>query len=111
MAVAAYQDLDVRPMPADAGDDIAPDLGDFLPRWTLARPQEGENGLARETVEDVDLLEARAVVVVVRVEQRELLLAVHGIVISVLTSASANEHLFCWCPNARELTASLFIQT
>ena len=68
----------MRPMPADADDDVTQDLGDFLPRWTLAGPQKGENGLAREAVEDVDRLEAGAVVV--RVEECEFLLAMHGIV-------------------------------
>ena len=30
VAVAAHQDIDVRPMPANAGDDVEQDLGYFL---------------------------------------------------------------------------------
>ena len=78
MAVAPHQDIDVRPMPADAGDDVAQDLGHLLARGALAGPQQRQDRLAREAVEDVDRLEAGAVIV--RVEERELLLAVHGIV-------------------------------
>ena len=78
VAVAPHQDFDARPMPADAGDDVAQDAGYLLARGALAGPQQRQNGLAREAVEDVDRLEARAIVV--RVEEREFLLAVHRIV-------------------------------
>ena len=78
VAVAAHQDRDVRPVLADAADDVTQDLGDLLARRPLAGAQQRQHRLAREAVEDVDRLEAGAVVV--RVEQRQLLLAVHGIV-------------------------------
>ena len=78
VAVAAHQDRDVRPVLADAADHVTQDLRHFLARWPLAGPQQRQHGLAREAVEDVDRLEAGAVVV--RVEQRQFLLAVHGIV-------------------------------
>ena len=78
MAVAAHQDRDVRPVLADAADHVTQDLRHLLARRPLAGPQQRQHGLAREAVEDVDRLEAGAVVV--RVEQRQLLLAVHGIV-------------------------------
>ena len=78
VAVAPHQDLDVRPMLADADDDVAQDLGYLLARGALAGPQQRQHRLAREAVEDVDRLEAGAVVV--RVEECELLLAMHGIV-------------------------------
>ena len=53
-------------------------LGHLLARGPLAGPQQRQHGLARESIEDVDRLEAGAVVV--RVEQCQLLLAVHGII-------------------------------
>src|SRR5207253_1346914 len=68
----------VGPVLADAADDMAQNLGHLLARGPLAGPQQRQDRLARDAVEDVDRLEASAVVV--RVEESELLLAVHGII-------------------------------
>jgi len=65
-------------MLADAADDVPQNRLDLLARRPLAGPQQRQDRLARGAVEDVDRLEAGAVVV--RVEQRQLLLAVHGII-------------------------------
>ena len=78
MAVATHQDRDIGPVLADAADHVTQDFRHFIPRGPLAGPQQREHRLAREAIEDVDRLEARAVVV--GVEQRQLLLAVHGII-------------------------------
>ena len=78
VAVAAHQDLDVGPVLADAADDMTEDFRHLFARGPLAGPQQREYRLARDRVEDVDRLEAGAVVV--GVEEGEFLLAVHGIV-------------------------------
>jgi hypothetical protein len=56
---------------------VAQDLGHLVARRPLAETHQRDR-LAREAVEDVDRLEAGTVVV--RVEQRQLLLAMDGIV-------------------------------
>src|SRR5690606_8549724 len=78
VAVAANQDGDVWPVLADAADHMAQNLRDLLAGRPLAGTQERQHRLAREAVENQDRLEAGAVVM--RIEQRQLLLAVHGIV-------------------------------
>ena len=78
VAVTAHQDVDFGPVLADAPDDMMKNLRHLFARGPLAGPQQRQHRLAREPVEDVDRLEAGAVVV--RVEESEFLLAVHGIV-------------------------------
>jgi len=78
LAVGAHQDLDARPVLADASDDVAQNLGHLLAGGPLAGSQQRQHGLAREAIEDVDRLEAGAVVV--RVEEGEFLLPVRGII-------------------------------
>jgi hypothetical protein len=65
-------------MLADAADDMAEDLGDLYSRGPLAGAQQGEHRLAASAVENADRLEAGAIVV--RIEERQFLLAVGGII-------------------------------
>src|SRR5215204_3547619 len=75
MAVAAYQDVDLGPMPADTLDDMLEDRADLFAGWRLARAQDHRHRLAAGRIIDVD--RQKAALIVMGVEQRELLMAVH----------------------------------
>src|SRR5262245_11828792 len=78
LGVCAYQDRHLGPMLADAADNMAQDLGDLYPRGPLAGAQQGQHRLAAGAVENVDRLEAGAIVV--RIEECQLLLTVGRII-------------------------------
>ena len=73
----AHQDSDLGPMAADALDDVLQDGADFLARRRLAFAQDHRHRLAGRPFIDVDRQETA--LVIMGVEQRELLLAVHRI--------------------------------
>ena len=77
MTVAADQDGDARPAGADAADDVAQHARHFGAVGGLAGAQEDRHRLAGSGFIDMDGQEAAAVIV--RVEQRELLTAMHFI--------------------------------
>ena len=78
MAVAAHQDLHFGPVHANAGDDVTQNVRDLLARRPLAGTDQRQHGLARGGLEDFDRLEAGGADM--RIEERELLLAVRGII-------------------------------
>ncbi len=78
VAVAANEDAHLRPMPADAVDDVPEHARDLFSRWTLAGPEQRQDWFARGRLEDVDRLEAMPARM--RVEQGELLATVHEII-------------------------------
>ena len=77
VAVSPEDDPGVRPVAADAADQMLQQGADLSARRRLARAQENRHRLAALHMIDVDGEEAARVVV--GVEQRELLVAVHGI--------------------------------
>ena len=77
MAVAAHQDAHLRPVPADAPDDMFEDGADLVARRRLAGAQDHRHRLAARPLVDVD--RQKAALVVVGVEQRKLLVAMHRI--------------------------------
>src|SRR5580692_460302 len=77
MAVAADNDLDRRPAGADMADDMAQHERHLGPARRLARAQNDRDRLAARRLVNVDRQKAAAVVV--RIEQRELLPAVHPV--------------------------------
>ena len=77
MAVAAHQDVDLGPMPADALDDMLEDRANFFAGRRLALAQDHRHRLAACCFIDVDRQEAA--LVIMGVEQRELLMAVHRV--------------------------------
>src|ERR1700754_4949000 len=72
MAVGTNQDLDAGEVAADATYQMAQHVRDLRARGPFAGPQQRQDRLAREAVEDVDRLEAGAIVV--SIEQCEFLL-------------------------------------
>ena len=101
VAVTTYQDLDFGPVLADAADNVTKNFSHLFARGPLAGPKQREHRFARETVEDVDRLEAGAVVV--RVEESELLLAMNGIVGFV----DVEHDLPGWCLEAAAIQINL----
>lgn len=81
VAVAAHDDLDLRPPGTQSAHHMAYHQGNFGAGRGLARPQEHRHRLARRRLVDVDGHEA--VAVVMGVEQRQLLFTV-GSILSVV---------------------------
>jgi len=79
MAVATHQDVDLGPMPADAFDDMLEDRADLFAGRRLALAQDHRHRLAAYRFIDVDRQKESSAVVVMGVEQRELLMAVHRV--------------------------------
>jgi hypothetical protein len=77
MAVAAHQDADLGPVTADAPDHVLEDGAHLHAGGRLALAQDHRHRLAAGSFIDVDRQEAA--LVVVRVEQRQLLMAMHRI--------------------------------
>lgn len=77
MAVATNGDCGRRPVTADRPDEPAQMAPDLAAGRRLARPEDHRDGTARSGVVDVDGEETAFVVV--GVEQRELLLAMHNV--------------------------------
>ena len=77
MPVAAEQDARRRPAGADAAHEPAQMSANLDARGRLAGPQDDRDGPARLGVVDMD--RQKAALVIVGVEQRELLMAVHDI--------------------------------
>jgi len=77
MGIAAHQNADLGPVTADASDHVLEDGPHFPACGRLAFPQDHRHRLAAGSFVDVDRQEAAFVVV--RVEQRQLLMTVHGI--------------------------------
>ena len=77
VTVSPEDDPGVRPVPANAADQMLQQGADLRPRWCLARAQEDRHRLAALHMVDVDGQEAARIVV--SVEERELPVAVHGI--------------------------------
>jgi hypothetical protein len=77
VAVAAHQDVDRRPTAADRAHDMTQDERHLGTARCLARPQDHRHRLAARGLVDMDRQEA--VPVMVGVEQRQLLLAVHPV--------------------------------
>src|SRR5207342_1163051 len=77
MAVTAHQDANLGPVPADVRDDMFEDRAYLHPRRGLACAQDHRHRLAARPFVDMD--GQKAALVVVSVEQRELLLAMHRI--------------------------------
>src|SRR5215510_8543769 len=73
VTVAPHENIDMRPVPAEAMDDVLQHTRDLLSRRPLAGADERRDRLARARLEDVDRLEAMTARV--RIEQRQLLLA------------------------------------
>ena len=78
VAVSAQQNLNVGPVLADTANDVAQNLRHLVARRSLAGPQQRQDRLARDPIEDMNRLEAGAIVV--SVEEGEFLLTVHRIV-------------------------------
>ncbi len=78
MAVAAHRDLDPGPMMTDTRDDMPEDSCRLRAGGPLAGTQQRQHRLGCRRLEDVDGLEA--VAVVMGVEQRQLLAAVDRVV-------------------------------
>ncbi len=77
MAVAAQRDAGVPPMAADATEQATKVAAQLDARWRLAGAQDHRDRARRSGVADMDRQEAAHVVM--RVEERQLLLAVDGI--------------------------------
>ena len=77
MAIAADGDPCARPVPADAPHQPAQMRADLLAVGRLAGTQDGEDAMAGVGVVDMDRHEAA--LVMVGVEQRQLLMAVHRV--------------------------------
>lgn len=77
MAVAPHQDRDPRPVPADAGNHMLQDRAHFDPARRLAAAQDHGHRLADRPFIDVD--RQKAALIVMRVEQRQLLMAMHRV--------------------------------
>ena len=77
VAVSPEDDPGARPVAADAADQMLDEGADLGPRRRLARAQEDRHRLAAFHMVDVNGQEAAGVIM--SVEQRELLVAVHGI--------------------------------
>ena len=76
MGIAAHQNADLGPVTADASDHVLEDGPHFPACGRLAFAQNHRHRLAAGSFVDVDRQEAAFVVV--RVEQRQLLMTVHG---------------------------------
>ena len=74
MTVATHQDVDLRPMPADAFDHMLEDRTDLFAGWRLALAQNHRHRLAACRFIDVD--RQKAALIVMGIEQRELLMPV-----------------------------------
>ena len=77
VGVSPEHDPGARPVPADAADQVLEEGADLRPRRRLARAQQNRHRLAAFHMIVVDGQEAASVIV--GVEQRKLLVAVHGI--------------------------------
>ncbi len=90
MAVAAHEDLNRRPASADTADDVAQDQRHLGPVRRLAGAQDDGDRLAGGRLVNVDRQETAAVVV--GVEQRKLLAAVHPVLGVVDIKQDASRH-------------------
>ena len=79
MAVATHQDVDLGPMPADAFDDMLEDRADLFAGRRLALAQDHRHRFAAYRIILIDVDRQKAALVVMGVEQRELLVAVHRV--------------------------------
>src|SRR4051812_8514648 len=77
MAVATYQDFYVGPMLADTFDDMLENRANLFARRRLARAQDHRHRLAACRFVDVD--RQKAAFIVMSVEQRKLLMAMHRV--------------------------------
>jgi len=91
VAVAADDDLHLRPAGTDRLDQVPEDAGDLGTAGRLAGPEDHRHGLAGHRLVNVDRQEAAAVVM--RVEERQLLTAVYAILGVVDVEQNASRHL------------------
>src|SRR5665213_1306917 len=91
VAVAPDQDIDAWPAGANCAHDVAQHQADLGAVRCLARPQENRDRLGRNRLVDVDRHEAAAVMM--RVEQRKLLLPIGSILGVVDVEDDAAGHL------------------
>ena len=94
MAIAPDGDLGRRPMRADAADDPAQMAAHFRAGRRFARPQNDSDRASRGGV--VNMNRKEAALVVTRIEQRQLLMAMRDIAVVSQAAQAASSGKRCW---------------